>query len=346
MAFSYSPLSRSKRQIRLIEIQNGISTGAIMYPSPTVACTMKHFDFDNCPKYRALSYTWGPKHPRTQISVNGLAFSVTEGLASFLERARHLDWLLGSPGYLWIDQITIDQDDLDEREAQVAFMGEIYNTAVEVLVWLGPAADGSSHAMTAMVGLDQREILNHQAALQALFRRRYWTRLWIVQEVLLSRGGKILCGKSWMAWSALVRFMDTMLAKRKIATVMHNSWPVPDVVLPIFLERDTPIERRTLSGVITMFGSYGCDDPRDRVFGLQALIPEHARVPVDYKNDEVALWSAVVRKVAKDETALHSEDQLRQFAARLQALLMVHVPQHVFESTLARVDTGSRCRIQ
>jgi Heterokaryon incompatibility protein (HET) len=195
MTFSYTPLNPSRRQIRLIEINNGISTGAPMYPSPAVVCTMKNFDFDDCPRYRALSYAWGSQHPRTQLYINEQPASVSQGLGTFLERARHLDWLL-TPGYIWIDQVCIDQSKIEERNNQVSFMGEIYQKATEVLVWLGPAAEGSTQAITAILSLDFREIEKNQHGLRSLFRRPYWTRLWAVQEILLSRGGKILCGKS------------------------------------------------------------------------------------------------------------------------------------------------------
>lgn len=40
-------------------------------------------------------------------------------------------------GYLWIDQICIDQDDRDERGDQVKIMGQIYSSCSRVLVWLG-----------------------------------------------------------------------------------------------------------------------------------------------------------------------------------------------------------------
>ena len=37
---------------------------------------------------------------------------------------------------LWIDAICINQTDIDERNAQVAIMGDIYKEASRVLVWL------------------------------------------------------------------------------------------------------------------------------------------------------------------------------------------------------------------
>ncbi|KAK3367648.1 hypothetical protein B0H63DRAFT_515459 [Podospora didyma] len=41
--------------------------------------------------------------------------------------------------FVWIDAICINQDDLDERPAQVKLMGAQYSQAERVVAWLGPA---------------------------------------------------------------------------------------------------------------------------------------------------------------------------------------------------------------
>ena len=43
----------------------------------------------------------------------------------------------GSSGYLWIDQICIDQGSITERNQQVKIMGDIYKAGRKVLIWLG-----------------------------------------------------------------------------------------------------------------------------------------------------------------------------------------------------------------
>ncbi len=44
---------------------------------------------------------------------------------------------VGERRTLWIDQVCIEQNDKDEKSAPVKLMGEIYESAHEVLVWLG-----------------------------------------------------------------------------------------------------------------------------------------------------------------------------------------------------------------
>ncbi|EGO55055.1 hypothetical protein NEUTE1DRAFT_130947 [Neurospora tetrasperma FGSC 2508] len=54
---------------------------------------------------------------------------------------------------LWIDQLCIDQSDSDEKAVQVGLMSQIYSRAKQVLIWLGPAADGSDEVMDVLAEL-------------------------------------------------------------------------------------------------------------------------------------------------------------------------------------------------
>ncbi len=55
--------------------------------------------------------------------------------------------LAEGPITLWVDAICINQDDSDEKSAQVAIMSVIYRMAEDVLIFLGEAADGSDQIM-------------------------------------------------------------------------------------------------------------------------------------------------------------------------------------------------------
>jgi len=82
---------------------------------------------------------WGSAEPAQPISVDGRPASVRQNPWAALKslRGRH------GPRTLWIDALCINQDDVLERNAQVAIMGRIYREAKKVLVWLGEAADDS-----------------------------------------------------------------------------------------------------------------------------------------------------------------------------------------------------------
>lgn len=185
----------------------------------------------------ALSYEWGPPTPRRFITVHGAQFGVTPNLYDALIQLRRTQRI--RQGFrLWIDAICINQDDLAERGQQVARMRDIYRSAWQVVIWIGPEADDSSLALSALhwlanqsrrptplegvyrqgMAIDARPffvvIPGYQSplrravykALFCFFTRTYWRRMWIIQEVANGRpGAPVLCGNRCIAWDDIYR---------------------------------------------------------------------------------------------------------------------------------------------
>lgn len=139
--FKHQPLDLSNQQIRLLR----------MDASKAISCSTQHVDLGNNPMYKALSYTWGDPFPTRKISINEQPLIIRENLYRFLETIKSDQETLW-----WIDQICIDQSNIHERNHQVNFMDQIYCNALEVVVWLGPAADDSDKAMR-LIGGNQRK---------------------------------------------------------------------------------------------------------------------------------------------------------------------------------------------
>ncbi|KAF1954235.1 hypothetical protein CC80DRAFT_390480, partial [Byssothecium circinans] len=88
------------------------------------------------PQYVALSYTWGCpiEDPYFRVSsneVDGIGRNLYEALKRLTENNHEPVRLI------WIDQLCINQDDLEERASQVSLMDVIYNCCQKVIVWLG-----------------------------------------------------------------------------------------------------------------------------------------------------------------------------------------------------------------
>jgi hypothetical protein len=182
--------------------------------------------------YVALSYVWGPPTSTRSITLNDRPFEVTENLYYALEQLRKSQRI--RQGFkVWVDAICINQGDLDERSLQVARMRDIYTSAWQVVVWLGPEADDSDLALTAMHWMANRmkitdplEGFYHVSriidarplfimwatyrsplkkavyrALCHLFLRSYWHRLWILQEITMAReDAPVICGSRCLQW--------------------------------------------------------------------------------------------------------------------------------------------------
>jgi hypothetical protein len=104
---------------------------------------------DAAPEYEALSYSWDAQSPSHPIATSNGTLLITPNCASALKQLRPEK----ESRTLWIDSICIDQFNIEERNAQVKLMGEIYRNANMVLVWLGDddAKGKSKKAMEIIV---------------------------------------------------------------------------------------------------------------------------------------------------------------------------------------------------
>lgn len=106
----YSPLDRPKGHIRLIHLQP-VSTG------PEISCSLHIVDIEDA-AYEAFSYEWGDVANGTErITLNGQQFPVRRALYRDLDYLREQDTVR----VVWIDAISINQEDMEERNSQVRF---------------------------------------------------------------------------------------------------------------------------------------------------------------------------------------------------------------------------------
>jgi hypothetical protein len=225
-AFEYTPLE-SPNKIRIVKVLPGEETADIR-------CQMNDADLDRPPSYHALSYVWGSAEVTSPIILNNRLFFVTQNLWLALRHLRRRD----SVCVMWIDAISINQLDNEERSTQVRRMKDIYSKAEEVIIWLGPEANDSTLALELAARVDQywfqqaqvlgrpesaimsisRDDLsteitpyggsdNHRAlkAFSLLLSRPWWERVWVIQEATTPGKSKIVqCGNNIIRWDALV----------------------------------------------------------------------------------------------------------------------------------------------
>jgi len=184
----YIGLDATKQQIRLLS-----------FPSTTnMDLEMEIFDIATCPKYDALSYTWGIDNDATNCDtlLNGWPITIRENLFDALHalfvRERQQSKAPGTPGqsarlYYWIDALCINQDSLPERNQQVQLMGLIYSQAALVRVWLG---DECAQALK----VSKYEQKSKAYLLEPFFEAKYWTRLWTIQEFELAQDIVFMAG--------------------------------------------------------------------------------------------------------------------------------------------------------
>jgi hypothetical protein len=334
----YSPLQDSD-EIRVLHLRSRSS-------SDNIISTLKHVKFSEDPTYEALSYVWGSPEVTKVINLDGVELPVRENLYCALDHLR----LENKTRILWIDALCINQIDEKERNHQVAQMGTIYQSAERVVAWLGDSDDSSSSAFRAILDTKEWYVIKEESqnrlnrgskiSLQTaffqcvldLFSRPYWTRMWIIQEVLLARKLLFQCGDDNCSWRQLIWFLNFFgLIDESYPNYNANvgySHYRPQNLLAL-RERDifskdvadhlSPTRDCTTSGewsfspcrpeshvsdrwsylveLMLLFERAECQNTLDKAFSLYALAADCCRkaLPIDYSLSPKELYGIVLR---------------------------------------------------
>jgi hypothetical protein len=130
--YNYAPLKHSW-DLRLIELLAGTGDEPIcclvrLTPGSDAKNIDPQFDpaeHGHTIPYGALSYTWGDSRATKTIWLDWRPFRVTANLFAYLKQWRPKE----GHHFLWIDAISINQQDISERSNQVHRMTSIYEYA-------------------------------------------------------------------------------------------------------------------------------------------------------------------------------------------------------------------------
>jgi hypothetical protein len=301
----YKQLDSKLKEIRLIVLNPGLECQQITCELIIVNLT----DYPQ-PKFAALSYEWGnSEHPRYDIEISRQPFSVQKNLWQALIHLRSRD----QKQILWIDAICINQDDIQERNHHVGIMGQVYSTAEEVKVWLGPGLPrdrlyisdafallnsvrsnpelycpstawkcgfSKANCTTADEELSWHgEIKGAKEVLEKIICASYWKRIWIVQEYVLAR--KLLIHHGYSSISGEV--FDLALNH---LYYLRGSAPAPAMVVS---RHRTARAALPLANLIRIYHDSLSTDPRDKVYALLGLASDVADngIAADYNKSNL-----------------------------------------------------------
>ncbi|KAI2617741.1 heterokaryon incompatibility protein-domain-containing protein [Hypoxylon sp. NC1633] len=278
MPYFTTPLD-NEGHIRLLTIKPGAD-------DDPVECDLSEEHIDNLPPFEALSYTWGDPDQRTPVYVAGEPFRVTANLATALRYLRYPD----RPRSIWVDALCINQRNAHEVNVQIQYMTNIYGNATGILAWLGPD-DGSAGLAFDVIRIISDTISQDQVGhLTALFCRPYWSRLWVVQELVLARDVQFVCGQQYLPWLAVDRlfrrtpsggkmpFDILPLHLRNIVYRLRHIWHAREI--------RNASNHLTFSQLLNKYNPCRCSEPKDYVYSLLGLAPSstpiHRLVKPDY----------------------------------------------------------------
>jgi Heterokaryon incompatibility protein (HET) len=202
-------------------------------------------------------------------------------------------------------------------------MWNIYTTATKVIVWLGPSQDGSDEVFDAIpqlcldfskvpegagnlrnlhtFGLPPREDPTW-LALEHLYCRPWFQRLWIVQEAILAQELCVMCGTKQLQWGQLCaiseatrRYALTLLWTPVATKQCRNTL---DLIGNMNRVREVRGAKVPAALILHISRVQATKDPIDRVYGVLGLLEPEIRqsIHVDYSTESRAqYWRAYVQ---------------------------------------------------
>lgn len=313
------------RQIRLVKVLPGSS-------SP-IHCEFISAPLDKCPLYSALSYTWGSPDEKGKILLGQAEMAVGKNLFTFLLRLSRN----ANESYFWIDALCIDQANTRERNHQVRLMKDIYSNAYRVIIWLGEASPDNYAAMRVIKeayreapknpagrlstsGRRSRFTTRGKEDLSSLYEHEYWTRVWIVQEVMYAKKLVIYWGKGTLLWEWLAHVSDFPRKNR------FYSSPAAMIIRAKAAWRGPVPLAGLLAGCLHLCST----DIRDKVFGLLGLAsqPEGDSLGLraDYSMTPEQVFQAACNLVCRSNF-FPDFDEMLVFSRNLRNSFGVPIPE-------------------
>jgi hypothetical protein len=302
--FKHHQLDLTQPSVRIIDLLP-------QQPNGNIRCKVRLILLKARFQLTAVSYEWGSPHSeKHKIYINERSFEIHHNLFTLLTSLLKLH---PNDGYenLWIDALCIDQQNNQEKNHQVQQMKQIYQMATNVLVWLGPAADGSDQLCDFLNDFDIPDSAENMAlsvaqmskeqlkssqnkilyagidvwkACEAFSRRTYWTRTWILQELLLAQWLVLICGYKKIRWQPWAIVLDTLGR----ANSLTGSWAPTlaessaNFICQQWFSNIDGTPSDSLIKLVLRFHQSNCSDMHDKVYGLLGLASDASSLQVDY----------------------------------------------------------------
>ncbi|KAJ2984491.1 hypothetical protein NUW58_g6031 [Xylaria curta] len=323
--FVYSPLAEDDG-IRLLVLQPAIARDETLSGSLQEISLAQHYD-DLIEPFTALSYVWGDPTPVDKILLDNRELGITANLSAALRDLRDT-----SRSYkLWVDAICINQDNIPERNKQVGLMGKIYSGANNTVIYLGQLnpyitaiidlVNQQVHSSTSgAISVNPRipygdsgsEISLIDAMHKGLLPNPWFRRIWVLQELVLSREPWVQCGTNRVRWQDLCRLLAPQLGRHRrneegskeltalesMNKIRLDYWGITgasssDDPLKMSnsssdntLDDDSPDPRRRLWQILQSRKGSEVSDARDIIFGHMGVISDRRRaekfIKIDY----------------------------------------------------------------
>ncbi|OAL54636.1 HET-domain-containing protein [Pyrenochaeta sp. DS3sAY3a] len=263
--------------------------------------------------FEALSYVWSDQSQKVPIRCNGQDHSIGQNLhEALMEYQRQ-----GSTRGLWVDAICINQSCDTEKSQQVRMMRDIYGIAKRTIIWLGPLQPNDIEGidLAEMIyakcrknneynendgfidrdfnckdqgvpePIEGQDIRRSWRALFNILIHPWFTRIWIVQELLVSQHPIMWRGERSIEPDTVLWMAHQIGGKADLRRFYwmvfgEPSFPASNIALCHYRYRESNPHPLW----IFMFSTIGMEatDKRDRYFALAGISTGFSSCFVDY----------------------------------------------------------------
>jgi hypothetical protein len=278
------------------------------------------------PLFAAASYVCGDQTPTQRIICGQSSIGIPQNAYDVLVHLR----LENRPRLVWIDCICIKHNDAWEKSHQVGMLHTIYAQA-HVVSWLGMGLDiglpGVSFYLSLLARCWFEEVRRQEAsswtelcdrakgnlerylkspvnalphrhslrAIASIFTTDYFTRVWIVQEIVLGKTNAFQVGNESFSLAVLTAAACVM---RGLGSEQATTTNRIDHIYHSYLR---PASRRCWHKigdtrprdiqVVTSLNQGKCSDPRDYIYGVASLFNDSGRYEFDYTLSEAEVFA-------------------------------------------------------
>lgn len=311
----YRPLHRLKHEIRLVRILYDDSD--LNEDSHVIRCEMKVFPLHSADThYVALSYCWTEAEPTNTILVNDIPIWIRTNLHAFMSRMHEEQ----QQSWIFVDALCVNQASVTERNQQVAAMGNVYRNAAKVIAWLGEPIFESVRIERKVQKACERFVeMEHQIRVQCkrvvqyylppsanlkhlwscnlgkcaevFLPEQYWSRVWIVQEIVLARSLELRAGGLSLDGATF----GTLCLCCKVLSAEGRQVDETDRILRLNLplQLPNPSARLAIVEAINFTMSRKCSQRHDTVYGVLGLTQKLIKVDYDMPAMELLLKTCV-----------------------------------------------------
>jgi len=191
-------------------------------------------------------------------------------------------------------------------------MGEIYEQAKKVRIWLGPGdantakvfaflraaspiIEGAPDMNDSVVELAD-DVFGDRSVekIEMFFSRPWFTRRWVLQEAKFAQQTTVHCGYDSMPWPWFVSAIGVLRATTEEGS---EKFILTDQALEALkiIDRISSVDEMHNSAVIWEFHACGCRDPKDRLLSLYGFLDwDDKEVPFEYDIH----WTDIYRRSA------------------------------------------------